>query len=63
MKENIEVDLDELNERQLYNLLKLGEIDSFTYYECVQDLKSKRTSIFQRVKSKILKLISKIRSK
>ncbi len=39
MKENIEVDLKSLNEKQLYNLLKLGEIDSITYYECMQDLK------------------------
>jgi len=59
MKEDTECDLDSLNEQQLYNLLKLGEINSFTYYECMQDLKSKRITIFQKVKMQILKLISK----
>jgi hypothetical protein len=63
MKEDIEVDLDSLNEKQLYNLLKLGEIDSCTYYECMQDLKKKKMTIFQRVKNQILKLISKKESR
>ena len=41
MKEHVGVDLNSLNKRQLCNLLKLGEIDSITYYECTQELKNK----------------------
>lgn len=37
--ENIELNLDDLNEEQLYALLCLGEIDSYTYYEIYQDRK------------------------
>ncbi len=62
MKEDIEVDLDTLNKMQLYNLLKLGEIDSYTYYECIQNLEN-RKSIFQKVKIIILKLLSKKQEK
>ena len=41
MEENIEMKLEDLNRTQLNNLLSLGEIDTFTYYECCQDLERK----------------------
>ncbi|MEA2018303.1 MAG: PD-(D/E)XK nuclease family protein [Campylobacterota bacterium] len=41
IREDIEVDLNTLNEKQLFNLMKLGEIDAITYYGYSQELKNK----------------------
>ena len=57
MREDIEVELDSLNEKQLFSLLRLGEIDSITYYECKRELKSKNILVllFNKIKRIILK--------
>jgi len=51
MKENIEVDITLLNEKQLHALLILGEIDAITYYECVEQLEIKRSQgLFYKIR-------------
>lgn len=59
MKEDIEVDLESLNKVQLLNLLQLGEIDTFTYRECIEELN--KNNIFLKLYSSIKKFISVIR--
>jgi hypothetical protein len=60
MKEDIELDVNTLNETQLFILLQSGEIDSCTYHECVQEINRNSISgkIFRGIRY-ILKIFKK----
>ena len=38
----------EYNEEELYNALWLGEIDAFTYDECIKEIRQKQLSKYKK---------------